>query len=1002
MNAQNSTRARLFRRSLMAAACAAAAAPAFSQSAAAPAGAASAPDAVQSVVVSGSRIKQDSLNTAAPVQIIRTDDAALAGLTTVAQILQSTAITGGQGQINNSFGNYVTNGGPGSNTIGLRGLAPERTLILLNGRRVAPSGTRGSTGSPDLNTLPASVIDHIEVLKDGASSVYGSDAIAGVINVITKRDYTGVTVDAGTTQTEHGGGNQYNFALSGGMVTDHAHFLAAYSFDEQQALALRQRGWASCNTNLWRDPDNLGAGFGGGDPIDPLTGKPKCYPIDVTGDNGVTINTIGTSQRPGVAGAGTPANSNGYTRWRPNAGISQAQAGVNGLAGYEGVSLDSRDTFDPRTLNSSLLSPVKTHNLFFQGGVDVPGLGDTAEFYWEAMYNRRESSQVGYRQLSLDYAKGSPLIPDNLAFSQVQAAPTAITNGAALGVRAFIGQGNSNSDQSVNFQRYVAGLRGDIAKIGWDYDVSLTHTESRGTYTFDGFQTSKLANSLNVVSNGAGGFNCVNTQGGCVAAPVLSSQVIGGVLPQAWLNYVMNNDITGVTKYKEDVLTASTTGDIYKLPFGTMKGAFGVEFRRNFIDDTPSDVMSSGDFYNFSSATQTRGSDSAKDIFGEVEIPILKKLPFAEDLTVTASIRRSDYRSYGAGTTHKFGALYSPVSWFSFRGSAGTSYRAPALFEQYVGATTGFLSSTTDPCNDYGGKTGTVAANCASENLPQNAADPDDKFEQHNSVEDITNGGRGSGLKAETSKNTSLGMVFNPTLPTGWGEFQMSFDHYNIRVNNGIDRAGVSNILDLCYNDPNFRGEGGSPYCRLVTRNADSSLSVNDSYINLATNVTRGNDYQFEYNNTLPVGKLHVKVQASQFLGQANKLFSTDPYDDVNGNIGSPKWSGAMQVGYTLKGWNATWSTEYVGKQNSYGYLEEDAGTSQYLFKTPDYFLHSLALSYDDSVSKIKVTVGVRNVFDKNPPSISSGYYDKVGNAPLYSGYDYFGRSFFASVSKSF
>ena len=1000
MTAQNSTRARMFRRSLMAMACFAAAAPAFSQTAAAPGAAASAAtstpvdERTQSVVVSGSRIRHDSFSSAAPVQVIRSDDAALAGLTTISQVLQSTAVTGGQGQINNSYGGYVTDGGPGSNTLGLRGLSPTRTLILLNGRRMAPSGTRGSVGAPDLNTLPASIVDRIEILKDGASSIYGSDAIAGVVNIITKRDISAITVEGGTSQPTHGGGNQYNFSLSGGMVTDHAHFLAAYSFDEQQSLRLGQRAWTRCNTDYIRTSDANGVGaWGSADYQDPLTGKPKCYPLTGTGDNGVTINTIGTSSVVGQPAAGAPNGAGQkFNRWRPNSGVT------TGLVGFEGVSggsLNVRDTFDPRMLNESLMSPTRNHNLYAQGGFDIPALGDTTEFYWEAMFNRRESEQTGYRQLSLDYAKGSPLIPSNLAFSQVQAAPTAITNGQPLGVRAFIGSGNSQSSQEVNFTRVVAGLRGSFAKINWDYDVSLTHSESRGTYTFDGFQTSKLAQSLNVVSNGAGGFNCVDPSNGCVAAPVLSSAVIGGKLPSNWLAFTKNDDITGLTKYKEDVLTASTTGDIYTLPYGKIKGAFGAEFRRNFIDDTPSSVMSTGDFYNFSSATQTRGSDSAKDLFGEVEVPLLKNLPGAQELTVNASLRRADYRSYGSGMTHKFGALYTPVSWLSLRATDGTSYRAPALFEQYVGATTGFLSPTGDPCNNYEAKGGQVATNCAAEGVPTG-------FNNTNSITAVTSGGRGSGLKAETSKNVSWGIVLQPTLPTGLGDFRMSFDHYTIQVDNGIDRVGVANILSLCYDDPAFRAGGG--YCRLVARNpGNNALTVNDSYVNVATDVVRGNDYAIEYTNNIGIGKFKANLQATQYIGQASKLFADDPYTDVNGRIGSPKWSGQLDLGYTVKGWGFHWSTEFVGKTNSYAYQEEDKSTSQYKLDTPDYFLHSASVSYDDAVGKWKATLGVRNLFDKNPPSISSNAgYNKVGNAPLYSGYDFFGRAVFASFSKTF
>jgi outer membrane receptor protein involved in Fe transport len=156
----------------------------------------------QSVVVSGSRIKRDNYSSAAPVQIIRNEDSALAGFSTTTEVLQGTAVTGGQGQINNAYGGFVTDGGPGANTLGLRGFGPTRSLVLLNGRRLAPSGTRGSVGAADLNTLPSSIVDRIEVLKDGASSIYGSDAVAGVVNVITKNKLDGITADLSMSQPD--------------------------------------------------------------------------------------------------------------------------------------------------------------------------------------------------------------------------------------------------------------------------------------------------------------------------------------------------------------------------------------------------------------------------------------------------------------------------------------------------------------------------------------------------------------------------------------------------------------------------------------------------------------------------------------------------------------------------------------------------------------------------------------------------------------------------------
>jgi outer membrane receptor protein involved in Fe transport len=397
--------------------------------------------AVTEIVISGSRIKRDNYSSAAPLQIIRNDDSAVAGFTSTAEVLQGTAVTGGQSQINNAFGGFVTDGGPGANTLGLRGFGPTRSLVLLNGRRLGPSGTRGSVGASDLNVLPGAIVDRIEVLKDGASSIYGSDAVAGVVNIITKRNITGFTGETRLTFPQDGGGEEARVSLVGGFVSDRAYISGSYEYSERKNLTLGDRDWTQCNTDYRRTSVNGVVGeWGSFDFVDPKTGKPKCYPISGTGSNGVTINTLGTPARTGVGAAGSVGTS--FNRWRPNPAIT------TGLVGYEGVggganNLNVRDTFDPRMLNRSLISPDSGHNLFLQGGVDLPALGG-AEIYYELLYNRRESTQTGYRQLSLDYPQGSPLLP------------------AAFQTFAFLppqAGGMLAGDAEAHFAQQVVGLR---------------------------------------------------------------------------------------------------------------------------------------------------------------------------------------------------------------------------------------------------------------------------------------------------------------------------------------------------------------------------------------------------------------------------------------------------------------------------------------------------------------------------------------------------------------
>lgn len=934
---------------------------------------------LSTITVTGSRLGRDVFNSVSPVQVITREETTLAGFQSTAGVLQSTAITAGAAQINNAYGGYVTNGGPGANTVGLRGLGPTRTLILMNGRRVAPAGSRGSVGAADLNVLPDAMVDRVEVLKDGASSIYGSDAVAGVINIITKNKVDGATFEARQTATDGGGGEERRYSIVFGKTGERGHFSGSYEYYNRDELTLGDRDWTRCNTDYRRRAGGAG-NWGDGDYIDPLTGKPKCYPITGTGSNGVTINTIGTNNITGVAAAG--ATGTIFNRWRPNSSVTTGLVGFEGVGGGTTTNSNVRDTFDPRTLNRSLISGAETHTLFLQGGLDVNALGN-AEAYFELLGSRRESEQTGYRQLSLDYLRGSPLIPANLQSSNF---------GGGVGVRAFIGYGNDKSSQTVDFFKGTAGLRGELSST-WNYDFYLSHARSDADYTQQSFLTDRLSQSLNVVSNGAGGFRCVDTSNGCVAAPALTSAVIAGQLPQAWKDFVFV-PVTGNTLYTETTANFSVDGPLFSLPHGDVRGAFGAEWRRSKIDDTPSIHSINNNLYNLTSSTPTRGTDSVREVFGEIEVPVLSGVTGAEELTFNASARWTDYRSYGSDETWKLGGLWTPVKWLSVRASYGTSYRAPALFEQFLGATSGFLSNQIDPCNNWGNDPGTpLAQNCASEGLA-----PD--YYSTQSVAVINGGGAAAGLKAETSKNFTGGIVLQPELPGWFGDVSFAADYFNIEVNNGVSRAGGSNILDLCYNNPNFRAGGG--FCRLVDpRNpTNNALTVYDSYVNLAMDKVRGYDFTLRYTRDVGPGTLRANVQVTHFTEQSNKLFADDDLTDYNGMLNTPAYTGTFDLVYSWNKWRARYGLEWVDSMQSYDYYGLNPETSVYKFDVPSYFTHAVSAEYTGD--KWSVIAGVRNLRNETPPVISSGAYNRVGNAPLYSGYDYVGRTYFVNVSKSF
>lgn len=954
------------------------------------------------VVVVGSRIRRTTFDTPSPIKVVTREEATSAGFNSTADLLQSSGLTSGGSQINNAYGGYVTDGGPGANTVSLRGLGASRTLVMINGRRVAPSGTRGAVGSADLNVLPNSIIERVEVLRDGASSVYGSDAIGGVINVITMDKVEGFNIEGEYNLPTEGGGEQTRLSITGGTSDERWSLSGSLDIYDRKNLAVGERDWTKCAPDGQHDPETGEIA----DYIDPKTNKPKCFTIGDTGTHGVTINTIGTQTiKPGdladlglvgpVVGAPGSTGTT-FNRFRPNSAVT------TGVVGYEGVGggandLNVRDTFDPRMLDEDIISPVRIYTTFLQGKYDLQTLGN-AQAYFEILGTRRESEQTSFRQLILDYRYGSPLIPNELSFSHVSP-PNSTTGEDDLGVRAFVGFGTDRSEQDVNFYKPTIGIKGDLVFLdNWKYDAYISHSKSDGTYTQQSFLTDKLTNASDVVAAAGGGYTCAinatNPNEHCVPFPTLNAATVGGNLPQDFKNYIFHT-VEGSTKYDETVISAVIDGPLFTVPAGKVQGVFGLEHRRAKVDDEPAQDSINGNLYNLTSAAPTKGKDNVSEIYTEIEVPILADVSFAKELTFNTSYRYTDYDSYGSDDTYKVGLVYAPVKWLSFRATKGTSFRAPALFEQFQGATTGFLASSADPCDGYdqGGVEANVVSNC------QLDLNNEVGFTSKNGVEVISAGGAKAGLFAETSENTTYGVIIEPVISDST-ELSFAVDYFDIQIDNGVQKVGDSEILDRCYKSASdFKNHTG--LCRLVSRDpVDQRLTVFDSYTNLSSEISEGLDFDARLQQDIGSGQLLINLSATHYLSQAQKIFKEDPWREENGWLESPKWSGTSDLAYKIGSWRVTYGIEWIGKMEGYTYAEEKPEESPHNYAVDDYFKHRISVQY--SADTWEATFGIRNLTNVTPKEISTGQYDRMGNALLYSGYDYVGREVFLSAQYHF
>lgn len=973
----------------------------------------------EEIVIVGSRLRRDNFTTDAPVQVITREENTLAGLISSTEALQSNAVTSGAGQIDSLFGGFVVNGGNGVNTLGLRGFGPTSTLILLNGRRLTPAGTRGAVGAADLNTIPTALVDSIMILKDGASSIYGSDAVAGVVNIITNDDLEGFVLEGQHNFVEAGGGEQTRVSLAGGGSIGALSLIGSVEYYDRAAQLYRDREWSRCPGDGLRDPAT-------GEPIveiDPLTGEEECWSINFTNSAGVTVNTIGTATRPGFGGPGAPFTGN-FNRWRPNSFVGDGTPGgpPDQLDGFEGVNgggfgFANRDTFDPRMLDQDFFSPANTLNVFLAGAYD---LGGSDEFYGELLFSRRESTSTNFIQLSLDYPN-NPLLPAELRTGPAFL-PSALPVPGPVGypapadyptqVRAFIGLGNMTSSQEVEYTRLVGGIRGDLdAFEGWNYDLVLSYGRNEGASTTRNFLVDRLFNSL-VIAPAAGGeppelvrtvdgvdyvceITLVDPSYGCIPAPALTTDTVAGRLPTDWLDWAYL-PLTETNIYDEASLSLVFDGPLFTLPAGEVLSAWGVEIREGTIDATPSDPAQNFNVYNFTSGGPTRGSDAVREVFGEVEIPILADAPLAQSLTANVSGRYTDYDSYGSDSTYKVGGTWSPMDGLTFRATRGTSYRAPALFEQFLGPTTGFQSSNVDPCDDYGAlpPTSQVYINCDAE-----LGNP--AFIQTSGITVFGGGGAATGLFAETSDNSTIGVIWRPLDDrSSWGELSFAADRFSIELNDSIARIGPANILTTCYNDPN---QAAQPLCTLFTRDpVTNRLTVFDNFTNIASQMAEGWDYGLRYIREVGEGELTTNVNVTQFTTQDFQLLPTFAPLDFNGRLGFPEMSGNAVVNYELGPWLLHYGMEWVQRMDESAAFGVDESVDPFDMSTEDYFLHDASVRY--SAENYTVIVGVRNLLDEQPDRISALGLSaaSVGATPLFSGFDYAGRQFFVNIQTRF
>ena len=895
--------------------------------------AATAPAEEDAIVITGSRIRRDPLNLDSPVVFVDKADIDKTGLSSIADVLQRlpSASGGLNSKVNNSgnLGNPPDGGGVGAGSaeIDLRYLSAKRTLVLVDGLRfVNGTSASGIPATVDLNTIPANMIDHIEVLQSGASPLYGSDAIAGVVNVITVAQQKGLRASAQFGTFRQGDGHTQDYNLSYGFKFPTTSIVLGGSYVKQEAVRSANR-----SISLFPNPGQTSCLDAiGGCSSAALNGRFDLRPY-VSGGN----FTIGTA----------PDNTPTFGELRPFLRSDRFN-----FAPFQYIQTPSERYGAWISVKQELASNI---NLRFKGEINRRNSQNQAAF--EPLFIGPDAGNGAgslFDTLSIDAT--NPFNPFGYTLqSGLNANGT--SNGLAQNysfiARRLIEAGQRTFSQKVNTHSATLTLDGsfDWGAHKWYWDVNATYGSNKANQSFTGnVNAAKVAQALGPLAS--------------CTAPCVPLNLFGGAgtITPAMLAFIGFTEHDRSQQKLHDY-TANLSGDVVDLPAGPLAIAIGYEHRNQSASFDPDPIVAAGLGADIP-AQPASGKYNVDEVFGEIRIPILKETPGFYSLEASGAVRHSNYSTSGSSTTYTITGLWKPVRDLLFRGSYATGFRAPSLGELFGGRSR-FDLPVNDPCSNIAGSpyqaSATVRANCAADGVPISGSYAEDPGQ----VPVITQGNRN--LKPEKSKSLLFGAVYSPSWARSSGfasAFSLELNYYDIQVNQAIAALDANVTLNNCA----LLGNASS--CALITRTGNGFINQIDGTLqNLDSIKTRGLDFIGNYRSQKgPAGTFGVHVNATWLLkyvlSASNGFVVLNRRGTERGSPDQafPKFKGNATVDWTLGDFGASVTGRYVDKVVESG----AANTLNSRFYT------DLQLIYTPSALDRRVTfaAGVNNLFNQDPP----------------------------------
>lgn len=948
---------------------------------------------VGEIVVTGSRIRRDTFSAPQPLTVVTSEAIREQGQVSLGDLLLEQPVINPATNAQNSSGTLFL---AGQTRADIRGLGPTRTLVLMDGRRLPFSDA--SSPAVDLNTIPSLMVERIETIAGGTSAVYGSEAIAGVVNFIMKKQQDGLEIDLQAGVTEEGDGEEYRAGFNWGAkyFDDRLNVLIGGEVASQDTIMQKDRDWAF--PGIRRDV--------------------RSSPQPIIAQNRANTSPYATFQLIGGNVVGTARAVTLDVRNPTN---------VVRLSNSCATATVQPDCQDPALFYSQVYNALqgKSNRQVIRGYADYK-ITDTWKAFVDVSY--LHGSGYGIFQPAFSSAAGGGTMPvvlrgDNAFLNGPGATAAALraewlaagktltqTQTAQVGKfwREFGGRDVKAEREQV---KYSGGIDGNFETFGRDVRMGayVQYSEVTGsTISYNVPNVTRVQQATDAV--------LVNGQVVCRdvaarAAGCVPWDLVNGASQEAilWTNGVATSD----QKLSQTVAGINFDTNLFELPAGPVGIAFGAEYRKEKSQFVQDPISASGVLF-FNAIGTREGEYDTKEAYAEVRVPILKDLPFAQELTVEAAGRVGDYSTVGGVDQWRLAAEWAPFEDIRFRVSESTAVRAPNIVELFSPQGRNFTTAALDPCD---------AANFRSANAAQQAARRITcaaAIPGYNPTTFQSNIGPGRpslallqggnpNLDAERAHTYQYGVVIRPR----WvPNFQASADFFKYNITDSVGTIPINTLLGaLCYDDAS-RSVATNPFCQQIRRDTSGATTgglvggISEVVLvqqNVASTKVEGWDYSVSYGFQTEdlfgkdYGSIAMRVDATwmyKFVTQGLPGQAFVQFANTVTNA-TPEWKGNASVRWSYDKFSFTWSTLYFGSMIA-NQAQQRGVIDPY--KTGDYFRHDIRMTYRLN-DEIRFRAGVVNLFDRNPPAVPETF---TGTGTGSSQYDNAGRFFFIGANFDF